>query len=164
MSPHYDYDSYVQNALIGVVRDILKRVRSEGVLGKHHFYITFNTNHKNVVIPKFLKEKYPNEITIVLQYQFWNLCVFNDHFEVCLSFSGNEEFLSIPFSSISSFIDPYVKFCLQFSVDTKLLINQDIQEKYVEEYNNQTSKSSNKNNTEHTVINLDEFRKKNINY
>jgi len=162
MSLYYDYDSYVQNALIGVVKEILKRIRSEGILGNHHFYITFNTNHRDAILPKFLKEKYPQEITIVLQYQFWNLCVLDDHFEVCLSFNGNEEFLSIPFSSISSFIDPYVKFCLQFSVDEKLLNKRESTEerRSDEEEDGQISESSNKNEMENVIVSLDEFRQK----
>ena len=157
MSPYYDYDSYVQEALLGVVKKVLKKIRDEGILGNHHFYITFKTFHKNVIIPKFLREKYPDEVTIVLQYQFWNLNVFDDHFEVCLSFNGNEEFLSIPFDAISGFVDPYVKFCLQFSVSESLLNNNEHDD---DSDNNQINESSNKNEEESVVISLDEFRKK----
>lgn len=159
MSPYYDYDSYVQEALLGVVKKVLKKVQNEGILGNHHFYITFKTNHKNVIIPKFLRKKYPDEITIVLQYQFWNLNIFDDHFEVCLSFNGNEEFLSIPFDAISGFVDPYVKFCLQFSVNDSLL-DEDNNIDTSESDKNQISESSNKNEKENVVVSLDEFRKK----
>lgn len=110
----YNYDKYVQDALLGVVRDLLRRVAAEGLLGNHYFYINFKTQYPGVQIPDYLKEKHPDEITIVFQYQFWDLKVFDDHFSVVLSFNGDHETLKIPFSSITGFVDPYVKFGLQF--------------------------------------------------
>lgn len=118
MTVYYKYDEYVQDALRSVVINLLHRIEKEGILGNHNFYITFNTQYKGVVMPDYLREKYPDEITIVLQYQFWNLKVFDDRFSISLSFNGKKEDLTVPFKSISSFVDPYVKFGLQFVIDS----------------------------------------------
>lgn len=113
----YNYDKYVQDALLGVVRNILKKVSIEGLRGNHYFYVNFKTQHPDAIIPEELKEKHPDEITIVFQYQFWDLNVYDDYFSVVLSFNGKHETLKIPFSAITSFVDPFVKFGLQFRPD-----------------------------------------------
>jgi hypothetical protein len=83
--------------------------------GNHHFYIRFRTDHPKVSVPGFLKERHPEEVMIVIQYQFWNLKVSSDGFSVDLSFNGVRETLSVSFSALTAFVDPSVKFALQFT-------------------------------------------------
>lgn len=109
------YDLLTQNALRGVVRDVLNQIKREGLPGEHHLYIAFDTRAEGVSISKRLKEQYPEEMTIVLQYQFWDLAVSDDRFEVKLSFSNVPERLVVPFSAVKAFYDPSAQFGLQFS-------------------------------------------------
>jgi len=108
------YDLLTQDALRGVVRQVLARVQREGLPGEHHLYIAFDTGADGVSVSKRLKEQYPEEMTIVLQYQFWDLQVSNDRFEVKLSFSNVPERLVVPFSAVKAFYDPSAQFGLQF--------------------------------------------------
>ena len=108
------YDLLVETALRHVVRLALLRVQREGLPGDHHFYIAFDTRHPGLQLSERLREKYPEEMTIVLQHQFWNLKVHQDHFEVGLSFGGVPEKLVVPFEAITGFYDPHVQFALQF--------------------------------------------------
>jgi hypothetical protein len=108
------YDVMVENALRGVVRQALAQVAENGLPGEHHFYVTFRTDHPDVVMPDALKERYPREMTIVLQYQFWDLEVGEDAFSVTLTFNNVSERLYIPFEAIAAFADPSVRFGLQF--------------------------------------------------
>ena len=108
------YDVMVENALRGVVRQALAQVAEHGLPGEHHFYVTFRTDHPGVVMPDSLKERYPREMTIVLQHQFWDLQVGDDAFQVTLTFNNVSEQLSIPFEAIAAFADPSVRFGLQF--------------------------------------------------
>ena len=94
------YDQLAQEALRGVVRNSLRRVAKSGLPGEHHFYIAFNTKHPGVNIGARMAERYPREMTVVIQHQFWNLIVTEDHFEVELSFDNIPEKLIIPFSAI----------------------------------------------------------------
>jgi hypothetical protein len=108
------YDKLVERALKNVVRDALMHVSAHGLPGAHHLYITFRTDHPGVSIPNTLKTKYPVEMTIVLQYQFWDLLVGDDGFQVTLSFNDRQQCLVIPFAAINAFADPSVNFALQF--------------------------------------------------
>ncbi len=108
------YDFLTQEALRGVVRQVLVRVQREGLPGEHHLYIAFDTGAEGVTVSKRLKEQYPEEMTIVLQYQFWDLQVTSDRFEVKLSFGSVPERLVVPFDAIKAFYDPSVQFGLQF--------------------------------------------------
>lgn len=110
------YDRMVEDALRGVVRDTLTLTARQGLVGDHHFYITFRTRHPGVRLPEHIKARHPDEMTIVLQHQFWGLEVTDELFEVTLSFSGVSERLRIPFAAISGFADPSAKFGLQFQV------------------------------------------------
>src|SRR5205823_2462762 len=105
----------VERALRGVVRDALLRLAQEGPRGAHHFYIGFATQMPGVVLPESLRSRYPEEMTIVLQHQFWDLDVGEDAFSVSLSFQKQLERLTIPFAAISSFADPSVNFMLEFA-------------------------------------------------
>ena len=108
------YDLLTQDALRGVVRQVLARVQRDGLPGEHHLYIAFDTGAEGVSVSKRLKEQYPEEMTIVLQYQFWDLQVSNERFEVKLSFSNVPERLVVPFSAVKAFYDPSAQFGLQF--------------------------------------------------
>jgi hypothetical protein len=108
------YDALVEDALRDVLRRALEYVAERGLPGDHHFYITFRTAHPGVDIPEHLHARYSNEMTIVLQYQFWGLDVGEDAFGVTLSFSDVPERLTIPFAAVTAFADPSVQFGLQF--------------------------------------------------
>ena len=108
------YDLLTQNALRGVVHEVLTQVQRDGLPGEHHLYIAFDTCAEGVSISKRLKEQYPEEMTVVLQYQFWDLFVWDERFEVKLSFNNVPERLVIPFDSVKAFYDPSAQFGLQF--------------------------------------------------
>jgi len=108
------YDLLAQNALKGVVRDALRIAATTGLPGDHHFYIAFNTRHPGVSLSPKILGRYPREMTIVLQHQYWNLNVHDDRFEVELSFDNVPEQLVIPFDAVKGFLDPAVQFGLQF--------------------------------------------------
>ncbi len=111
------YDDVVQEALRAVVGRVLGDVAASGLPGDHHFYITFKTQAPGVTIPSHLHERFPDEMTIVLQHKYWDLKVEAEHFEVGLSFSQIPSHLFIPYSAITAFVDPAVDFALQFHVD-----------------------------------------------
>lgn len=112
-----DYGRLVETALRTVVRDVLVRLAKEGAPPPHHFYVTFRTRHPGVVIPEFLRDRYPVDMTIVLQHQFWDLAIDDEGFAVTLSFSDQLQRLRIPFAAIKVFADPGVEFGLQFTID-----------------------------------------------
>ena len=114
------YDEIVQEALRAVVGRVLGEVETSGILpGDHHFYITFKTGAAGVDIPKHLTERFPDEMTIVIQNRFWDLKVGEDGFEVGLSFNQAPARLVIPFSAITGFVDPAVNFALQFQAQAE---------------------------------------------
>lgn len=109
------YDDIVQDALRGVVYGVLKKVEAEGGLpGNHHFYIAFRTTAPGVEMPQHLRERYPEEMTIVIQHRYWDLNVTRERFEIGLSFNQVPTKLSIPYTAITGFHDPSVEFALQF--------------------------------------------------
>ena len=115
-----NYGELMQAALKGVVRSALEIAATEGLPDRHHFYITFQTEHPGVAIASHLKAQYAEEMTIVLQHQFWDLHVSESHFSVTLSFSGVHHNLNIPFAAVTHFNDPSVGFGLQFSAPDAL--------------------------------------------
>jgi hypothetical protein len=115
MTDHFRYDLLTQQALRGVVRDVLAEVaKKKGLPGDHHFYISFDTQAEGVHLSERLRTQYPEQMTIILQHQFWDLAVNDRSFEVGLSFGGIPETLVIPFEAINGFFDPSVQFGLQF--------------------------------------------------
>ena len=110
------YDLLVQEALKGVVRKVLSEGAKDGLPGDHHFYVSFRTDFPGAKLSTRLREKYPQEMTIVLQHQFWDLIISEQHFEVGLSFSGVPEKLVVPFDAVTGFFDPSVQFGLKFEV------------------------------------------------
>ena len=111
---HIRYDILAQEALRGMVRTVLVETAKKGLPGEHHFFVSFDTRAPGVRVSARLREQYPEEMTIILQHQFWDLKVSEDGFEVGLSFNGVAERLSVPFAAIRSFVDPSVQFALQF--------------------------------------------------
>ena len=108
------YEALADRALRSVVKEALKRTEKQGLLGSHHFYLTFRTKAPGVEIPDFLIERYPEEMTIVLQNQFWGLAVDEESFAVQLKFGGRLERLTVPFAALVAFADPSVPFGLRF--------------------------------------------------
>ena len=119
MTDYIRYDLLAQNALRGVVRTVMTDAAKKGLLGEHHFKISFDTTAPGVKLSPRLREQYPQEMTIVLQHQFWDLEVSDEAFEVGLSFSGVPERLRVPFDAITGFFDPSVEFGLQFAIPLK---------------------------------------------
>ncbi len=164
------YDQLAQNALRGVVRDALRRVEKSGLPGEHHFYIQFNTKYPGVNIGPRLAERYPREMTVVLQHQFFNLQVTEERFQVELSFDNIPERLVVPFASVKGFLDPAVQFGLQFEVveaesaeaaaevKAKKSVEQKNTIKLTE--NTDTSDGEDKPTEAPKVVSLDAFRKK----
>lgn len=108
------YESLVQDALRSVARQVLLQVVKDGLPGDHHFYITFQTRHEGVEISDRLASQYPEEMTIVVQHQYWGLEVTDDLFSIQLSFQKHPETLTVPFAALTAFVDPSVQFGLQF--------------------------------------------------
>ena len=111
---HIRYDVLARDALRGVLRRVLADAAEHGLPGEHHFFITFLSTAEGVKLSPRLLAQYPEEMTIILQHQFWDLVVTEDRFEVGLSFGGIPERLVVPFAAIKSFLDPSVQFGLQF--------------------------------------------------
>ena len=114
------YDLLVQEALRSVVRRVLTDASRSGLPGEHHFNISFRTHDEGVSIPSFLTSRYPDEMAIILQHEFWDLAVLDDHFEVSLNFSRKPERLVIPFSAITGFSDPSVPFGFKIEAQSAL--------------------------------------------
>jgi len=114
MRDSINYGQLMQHALRGLMAQILRDVAEGGLPGKHHFFITFETDHPDVVLPDWLKDKYPEEMTVVMQEWFDDLVVADDRFSITLNFGNDEVRMTIPFDSISTFVDPSVKFGLKF--------------------------------------------------
>ena len=113
------YDLLVQDALRGVVRKVIADAARDGLSGDHHFYISFRTDFPGVRISQRLRDKYAQDMTIVLQHQFWDLALTEHAFEVGLSFSGVPERLLVPFDALTGFFDPSVQFGLKFEIQDK---------------------------------------------
>ncbi len=114
MNDRFHYDALVDDALRSVVRRVLTQVAEKGLPGSHHFYISFRSNDPGVSLPDYLRAKYPEEMTIVLQHQYWDLILGADFFEVTVSFNKQQERIRVPFAALSAFVDPSVRFGLQF--------------------------------------------------
>jgi uncharacterized protein len=111
---HIRYDLLVQDALRGVVRTVLEDAKKNGLPGEHHFYISFDTMAEGVRLSPRMRAQYPEDMTIVLQHQFWDLIVTEEGFEVGLAFGGVTERLAVPFAAVQRFVDPSVPFEVRF--------------------------------------------------
>ncbi len=157
------YDQLAQNALRGVVRDALRKVEKSGLPGEHHFYIQFNTRYPGVSIGERLSAKYPREMTVVMQHQFYNLIVTDERFQVELTFDNIPEKLVIPFAAVKGFLDPAVQFGLQFEVvEVKEDSNNKVETPAIAEGAENTDNKKVEATSDETpkVVSLDAFRKK----
>ena len=167
-----NYQELVEHAMKNVVREVLSKVAESGLPGDHHLYITFRTTHAGVVMADHLMAQYPEEMTIVLQHQFWDLEITEDYFFITLRFSGKGEPLTIPFEAVLGFADPSVNFGLHFKVahenimsheppdDNELVSDEKIEEKETASRNssmNEIGQDTEKFSGE--VVALDAFRK-----
>lgn len=154
------YDRMVEDALRGVVRQSIEEVMEHGLTGEHHFYITFITDYPGVQIPDYLRDRYPGEMTIVLQYQFSDLAVDDENLQVTLSFNNVPEKLIVPLSAISIFADPFVNFALQFQPLGEELNEADLIAALEEDDPDGDGTGGGKSDKSGEVISLDQFRKK----
>lgn len=113
-----DYPNLVLDALRRMVASVLREVSAEGLPGGHHFYITFRTDAEGVSLPANLRRAHPDELTVILQHQFWGLEVDDERFSVILRFSGVEAPITVPFAAMTAFADPAVDFALQLALPT----------------------------------------------
>lgn len=157
----YNYPLLVDEALRAMVQRILRQTQHEGLDGNHHFYISFNTTHSAVRLSPQLRERYPEEMTIVVQHQYWDLEVASQHFSLMLSFNNIPEKLVIPFEAVTAFADPSVRFGVQFHTrpdshrEIRELIEDDASiASFEEDYEPQPKISD-----ADKVISLDAFRK-----
>jgi hypothetical protein len=120
MNDRFHYDALVDDALRSVVRRVLVQVAEKGLPGSHHFYISFRSTDPGVELPDYLRAKYPEEMTIVLQHQYWDLILTQESFEVTVSFNKQQERIKVPFAALSAFVDPSVRFGLQFDRKDKV--------------------------------------------
>ena len=157
MTDTLDYGSLMHRAMRGLIFNVLEQVRDQGLPGNHHFFITFDTTHPDVQLADWLKDRYPEEMTVVIQHWFDNLEVREDGFSITLNFGDQPEPIQIPFDAIQTFVDPSVEFGLRFE-------NQDMDEE--EEEADETEPSAEATETsdeeprqEAEVVSLDQFRR-----
>jgi hypothetical protein len=157
------YDLLTQDAMRSVVRAALTRAAGpRGLPGRHHFYITFRTRAPGVVLPENLKDRFPDEMTIVLEHQFWDLEVFTDRFRVILKFGGQPQALVTPFAAITRFYDPSVRFGLQFEpvADEEAKAAVAAEQEIGDEIEEPAPPAAASNAGPGAVVSLDAFRKK----
>ena len=153
-----DYKALIENAMLGMVRDILKKISRSGLPENHHFLITFFSNSKGVIIPDWMKEKYPDKMTIIIRNWFENLNVTEKKFDISLNFNNTVEHLTIPFNSLELFADPSVDFAISFN-QTNNLSNSRTEKKAEKREENAEKKKDKLNKKNENVINLKNFKK-----
>ena len=154
MADEIDYGNLMHNAMRSLIQDVLTEVKNNGLPGEHHFFITFDTNHAGVEMASWLKDRYPTEITVVMQHWYDDLEVRDDGFSVTLNFGDTPEHLVIPYEAILTFVDPSVEFGLRFETNEE--------DEDTDEQKPTVSKESNKDDTKKEtgqVVSLDKFRK-----
>jgi len=159
MTDTLDYGSLMHRAMRGLIFNVLEQVRDHGLPGNHHFFITFDTTHADVQLADWLKDRYPEEMTVVIQHWFDNLEVREDGFSITLNFGDQPEPIQIPFDAIQTFVDPSVEFGLRFE-------NQDMDEIEDEPEADETGPSAEateasdeEHRQEAEVVSLDQFRR-----
>ena len=152
-----NYKVLIQDAMLNMVRDILKKISKDGLPKKHHFLITFSSCSKGVIIPDWMKEKYPDKMTIIIRNWFENLYVTDKKFEISLNFNNNVERLTIPFNSLELFADPSVDFAISFNqVNSMPSIETEVDKEPRDQIATKKENLSKKNEN---VINLKNFKK-----
>jgi uncharacterized protein len=116
MSRGIDYGNLMHDAMRGLIRTVMSKVAAEGLMGAHHFFITVDTTHPDMAMADWLRARYPEEITLIIQHWFENLVVDDAGFAITLNFGNSPEPLYIPFDAISTFVDPSVEFGLRFEL------------------------------------------------
>lgn len=160
MTDYIGYEALTQAAMRGVVREALRQTASNGAApGEHHFYISFRTKAPGVKMADQLVQRFPDEMTIVIQHQFWDLEVHDGHFEIILKFGGVPQHLSIPFAAMTRFVDPAVNFGLSFERDGG---GKDVVAPAVETADAETRPASRASGDDKasTVVSIDAFRRK----
>ena len=150
MTRSIDYGNLMHRAVRSLIQSVLTDVSENGLPGAHHFFITFDTNHPDVAIADWLRERYPDEMTVVIQHWFENLAVTDAGFAITLNFGNNPEPLYIPFDAVHTFVDPSVEFGLRFET-------QDYEDE--EEEDEEEIEAEEKPRTEAEVVSLDQWRK-----
>jgi len=154
MSDTINYAQLMHHAMRGLMMDLLENVSKDGLPGEHHFFITFDTQVVGVEIADWLRERYPEEMTIVIQHWFENLEVREDDFSITLNFGDNPEPLTIPWDAISTFVDPSVEFGLRFEAEEDMI--DDAPESPMIEIEDEEDEAPKK---PAEVVSLDAFRK-----
>ena len=157
----FDYDDLVEESLKNVVKKVLKITAESGLVGNSHFFISFNGNDNDVIVPDELKSNDSSEIKIIIQHQFWDLKATDEHFEVTLSFNGQKKNIYVPYKAITSFTDPSVGFGLQFKVEEQKKISVEEKKDDKNILDNKENDLTKKNKSETgEIISLNEFRDK----
>jgi hypothetical protein len=153
------YDEIIENSMRSVIFETLKKIEKTGLIGKHYFIVTFLTRFPGIVVPKKLMEKYPEEMTIAIQYQYRSLVVEQDNFKISLSFEGKFEKLVVPYKAVTSFSDPSMNFGLKFSVSHEDFENSNADGEFHPANKSETkTKKSDSVDLSAKVISLDAFR------
>ncbi|RWR46926.1 hypothetical protein EOW65_12150 [Sinirhodobacter ferrireducens] len=150
-----DYGNLMHKAMRGLIQTVLTDVSENGLPGAHHFFITFDTRHPEVEMAEWLKSRYPEEMTVVIQHWFENLAVTDDGFSITLNFGNSPEPLYIPFDAVHTFVDPSVEFGLRFETQD---FDED-EEEDEEEDEDQAPVAEAKPRGEAEVVSLDKWRK-----
>ncbi|TCM83360.1 SspB family protein [Rhodovulum steppense] len=156
MSDRIDYGNLMHAAMRELIRKVLDRIATTGLPGDHHFFITFDTTQPDVGLADWLRDRYPEEMTVVIQHWFENLEVTHDGFSVTLNFGDRPEPLYIPFDAIRTFVDPSVEFGLRFETQQ---IEDEEDEGYDEDGPGPNVLADSSGHTEAEVVSLDKFRK-----
>ena len=159
MTDTLDYGSLMHRAMRGLIFDVLEQVRDHGLPGNHHFFITFDTTHPDVQLADWLKDRYPAEMTVVIQHWFDNLVVREDGFSITLNFGDQPEPIHIPFDAIQTFVDPSVEFGLRFENQDMDEIEEDAEADETEPSADTTDTSDEEPRQEAEVVSLDQFRR-----
>ena len=159
MTDTLDYGSLMHRAMRGLIFNVLEQVRDHGLPGNHHFFITFDTTHPDVQLADWLKDRYPAEMTVVIQHWFDNLVVREDGFSITLNFGDQPEPLQIPFDAIQTFVDPSVEFGLRFENQDMDEIEEETEADETEPSAEATETSDEEPRQEAEVVSLDQFRR-----
>ena len=159
MTDTLDYGSLMHRAMRGLIFNVLEQVRDHGLPGNHHFFITFDTTHPDVQLADWLKDRYPEEMTVVIQHWFDNLEVREDGFSITLNFGDQPEPIQIPFDAIQTFVDPSVEFGLRFENQDMDEIEEEAEADETETSTEATETSDAEPRQEAEVVSLDQFRR-----
>ena len=159
MTDTLDYGSLMHRAMRGLIFNVLEQVRDHGLPGNHHFFITFDTTHPDVQLADWLKDRYPEEMTVVIQHWFDNLEVREDGFSITLNFGDQPEPIQIPFDAIQTFVDPSVEFGLRFENQDMDEIEEEAEADETEPSAEATETSDEEPRQEAEVVSLDQFRR-----